>query len=372
MKILVVAPNVDMGVVKGDTVHLRNVLRYWSRDHRIHLVAPTDEADCPEGVERLATIDANYDFVPNYVERTLKSFAKTFSLVASNDYDAVYERHHLFGSGVFGSVLASCPTVLEVNGSLVGEHEIRDSISPATAKALRALERVIVRLSDRVVCVSPKVADQFRCRGISEAKLSIIANGCDPAEFHPVPDAKARLSWDEDVTHLGFVGSLTRWHGVERLVEALPEVLADRPQTELVVVGDGPLREPLAERVREDGLDDHVRFVGRVPHEEVPLYMSAFDAGAILKHPDIPGSPLKLYEYLACGTPVVATDDADFEIVGAEAVGETANYHDSADIARAILSVLDSDGEMAQRARRTALDHSWEKVAERVLNAIPR
>jgi glycosyltransferase involved in cell wall biosynthesis len=369
MKILVVAPNVDMGELRGDSIHLRNVVSHWSKDHEVQVISATDESDCPEGVDVAANATPSSRFLPDHAERLLRALFATLDARRTSDYDLVYERHHLFGSGLVGASFADCPKVLEVNGSPVREHELRENVAPATRCLLKAAEHVVFRLADGIVSVSPKVADDVRSSGVAESKLAVVANGCDPDAFSPVDDAKRRLGWDEDATHVGFVGGLNEWHGVGRIVEALPRVLEERPTTRFVVVGDGPSRTDLEERVTEQGVESQVDFLGQVPHEDVPLYMSAFDVGTILKHPEIPGSPLKLYEYLACGTPVVATDDADFDLLDGTTAGEKARYHDTEDVARAIVSLLDAEGDPAAEARSLALDHSWETVAERVLDA---
>jgi glycosyltransferase involved in cell wall biosynthesis len=373
MKILVVAPDVDMGMIRGDAIHLRNVVSHWAREHEIHLIAATGRSDCPDSVSRLVNSTPKTSFLPDYVEPWMRALPATLSLQHKYDYDLVYERHHLFGSGLLGSVFDDTQTVLEVNGSLVTEHEIRDSISAATAKVLRAVERSIVRLADKVICVSPKLADELRRRGVSETKPAVVSNGCDTETFRPRENAKAELGWDESWNHVGFVGGLFDWHGVEQIVDSLAHVLEVEPRTKLVIVGDGPLRDELEQQASDSGVEANVEFVGQVPHHRVPVFMSAFDVGTILKHPDIPGSPLKLYEYLACGTPVVATDDADFDVVARNRVGATARYDDSREVAEAILRVLDADdADISRQARSVARDHSWEKVAQRALDASSR
>lgn len=369
MKILVVAPNVDMGTVRGDAIHLQNIVKNWSKDHEVHVISLTEAVDCPDGVEVLANSVPTIRYVPEYLERALRGLITTVSLRRNHEYDLVYERHHVFGSGIVGTLFVPCPKVLEVNGSAVKEHELRDSISHVTGSLFRTVENVVFRLADRVICVSPRLADGLRDRGVPDDKIAVVANGCDTDAFRPLENGRRELGWDEDANYIGFVGGLNEWHGADRIVEALPSVLEAKPRTQFVIVGDGPLRADLEKRVSDSGLDEHVTFVGEVPHEEVPLYMSAFDVGTILKHPNIPGSPLKLFEYLACGTPVVATDDADFDLLDGTNAGKKARYHDTEDVSNAIVTLLDCDADVEAEARSLALDHSWEKVAERVLEA---
>jgi glycosyltransferase involved in cell wall biosynthesis len=367
MKILVVAPDVDMGVLRGDAIHLRNVISYWAQHHQIHIISSTAKSDCPDGIKFVADASSSTCFLPDYVEYPLRSLITTVRLLRNNEYDLIYERHHLFGSGLIGSLIYNCPTTLEVNGSLVKEHEIRESIPAGTTNLLRLVDKLTLRLADRIICVSPKLADELRDRGIPDRKLNIVSNGCDINTFKPRVNAKSQLGWDKETTYLGFVGGLNYWHGIKKVIYALPYVLEEEPQMKFIIVGDGPLRSDLENRAKKCGVENQIDFIGQVPYDSVPIYMSAFDVGIILKHPYIPGSPLKLCEYLACDTPVVATDDRDFDVIEQEKVGKKARYNDPQHIARAILEIINADANKFKPTRSVAIDHSWEKVANRVL-----
>jgi glycosyltransferase involved in cell wall biosynthesis len=113
-----------------------------------------------------------------------------------------------------------------------------------------------------------------------------------------------------DAVVIGFAGSLKPWHGVDLLLEAVARV-GDR-RLRLLIVGDGPEGETLRRRAGQPDLTGTVVFTGPVPHARMGDYLAAMDIGvAPYRAPgadegDFYFSPLKIFEYLAAGLPVVA------------------------------------------------------------------
>jgi glycosyltransferase involved in cell wall biosynthesis len=101
---------------------------------------------------------------------------------------------------------------------------------------------------------------------------------------------------------VGGVGSFRGFHALEQLVEAA----ACAPDTQLLLVGDGPERPRIEQMVRDRGV--RATFTGTVSHADLPTALAAMDAGVLVAPPDgsFHYSPLKLAEYLAAGLPVVA------------------------------------------------------------------
>src|SRR5262249_7297316 len=102
--------------------------------------------------------------------------------------------------------------------------------------------------------------------------------------------------------------SLKPWHGLEFLVDGFGKIVAHRPDTALLVVGEGPCLAELQTRVAHDRLERHVILTGRVPHADIPGYLAAMDV-TVAPYTAQDGfyfSPLKVVESLAAGRPVVA------------------------------------------------------------------
>jgi glycosyltransferase involved in cell wall biosynthesis len=209
--------------------------------------------------------------------------------------------------------------------------EIGDPARPLLANQSRpALEVALADWFDRQL---PARADRLVFRGwyLAEYFASIVPrgvlppwlwlpDGADMAVFSPRRDDPGVLGLRkrhglEGHFIVGLAGSIhlnpafNLFYGWE-LAEALGHIPAQRPIVGLVV-GDGPGR-PALEAARERlGLGDRLRLIGRVPHEEVPLWMNVFDVGLSTQTDDPVGwgrTTAKLPEYLGCGTPVVCSD----------------------------------------------------------------
>jgi glycosyltransferase involved in cell wall biosynthesis len=148
--------------------------------------------------------------------------------------------------------------------------------------------------------------------GVPAERIHVLPNAVDPLRFAPGAEAG---TIPEDVRQrvlgrcvIGFVGSLKPWHGVETLFEAFATLLTRRFAVHLIVVGEGPVREALEGVARERGLTTHVTFAGAVAHADVPAWLSLMDIATApyTPQPDFYFSPLKLFEYMAAGVPVVA------------------------------------------------------------------
>ncbi|MEM6834482.1 MAG: glycosyltransferase, partial [Pseudomonadota bacterium] len=170
-------------------------------------------------------------------------------------------------------------------------------------------------------------------------------------------------------TVLGFTGFVRDWHGLDRV---LP-LLKDRPDTALLIVGDGPARQDLEAQAANLGVKDQLQFTGFVEREEIPEYVAAFD---VALQPDVVpyASPLKLFDYLGLAKPVVAPDTANIREVLDH--GENAILFDAADpqaFARATGELLD-DAKAQEALGRAALktieagQYLWTANAARVIS----
>lgn len=290
--------------------------------------------------------------------------------------DLVYERASLFGSaGLTFARQVGVPHLLELNAPL-SEEQQRYRQGGALRGVADAAETWLLRQTGAVLAVSAPLAAQVIARGVPESQVHVVPNGVDPSRFHPAPDdgvIRAQLGLGRRPV-IGFLGGLRPWHGIEMLPPALTALRHRFPDLHAIVVGDGPLRDQVARDIAGRGLGPHVTFAGAVAHDEVPSYVRAFDV-AIAPYPDAPHafyfSPLKVFEYMACGIPVVAADLGQLrEIVRP---GETGMVYPAGDLAAlvAACTTLLADPVAARRLGAAAAmtahaRYTWANNAARV------
>jgi len=225
--------------------------------------------------------------------------------------DVLYERYTLFGFG--GIELArtlEVPHVLEVNAPLVREHEGARGLH---LKAMaQALERRVWSSTDALLVVSDALRREALASGVSEERIHVVPNGVDPSVFSMDSTARdrvrARLGLGTGPV-IGFVGSLKPWHGTELLLQAFVRAQRNHPEARLLIVGDGPQRQALQAETDAAGVRDSVCFTGAVDHAQVPETMAAMDIATApyLPQEDFYFSPIKVYEAMVLGLPVVAS-----------------------------------------------------------------
>jgi glycosyltransferase involved in cell wall biosynthesis len=194
--------------------------------------------------------------------------------------------------------------------SLFGEHS-ESTIETVMAPNLRA--------ADRVIAVSPHIADQAMQLGVQSKRLRVIRSGVDTEHFRPraLPRERAaarqRLGLAAEAKLVLFVGNLEPRKQVDVLVRAMASVRQQLPDAALIVVGSGEsagVQDQTARLIRlthDLGLaaDDAVRFVGRVEDERLLDYYAAADIFALPSSSEAQG--IVALEAMACGLPVVAS-----------------------------------------------------------------
>ncbi|HYT61354.1 MAG TPA: glycosyltransferase family 4 protein [Haliangiales bacterium] len=339
MKILYLCP--DLGVPalgrKGASVHVRELVAAFGRaGHNVVLAAPVlnkSPWETPAVVEanllhvrpssRIAEVAAALkglnallgveNSLPGELRRILYNQEFKDDLKRRFDGDPpdfIYERASLYGTA--GVVLArelNAPHLLELNAPLAVEQA--SYRGRGLGELASEAERWTLSRADAVLTVSAALRDHVVSLGAEAARVHVFPNGVDPSLFQPgPPDAsvRARLGLDDGPV-LGFVGGLRPWHGIEALPGLIERLARRHRQIRLAVVGDGQLRPQLEESFRKKKMRERVVFAGTLPHEEVAAVVRQFDI-ALAPYPRLDHafyfSPLKLFEYMACGVAVVA------------------------------------------------------------------
>ena len=258
------------------------------------------------------------------------------------------------------------PLVYEAH--LVGELWARDrGAPPRKAARLHELERDIYARAAAVAAITQGLLDEIRSRFGYTGPAAVVPSAVDTSLFKPV--------WEGgDGRTVAWVGTLQFWKGIELLLQAL----ALAPGLRLKVVGGGKPEDEqrLKSEIARLGLGERVELTGRVAQADIPLHVKTC---ACAVHPLPPEhsisarftSPLKLFEYMAMGLPIVAADVPSVREVLQD--GRTARLYQAGD-ARALavaLTELTSDNALAGRlsadAAQEGAKHSYRHRAEQLL-----
>jgi len=295
------------------------------------------------------------------------------------DVDFVYERFGSFQN--LGRLFQrrGVKWILETNGPYFVEAD-QERKSLYLKQIAQKIEISAYRNCDLLICVSTSLKEILvNDLGVDAEKVFILPNGVDIDFFCPNKYEPIRFF---DYPIIGYVGAVIKRQGLDLLIRVLAEVIEEGIIFGLVIVGEGEDRDSLIELADQLNIADYVKFVGQVRREDVPRYIGGFDlgfSGQMVVSNGLLGkmyhSPLKLYEYLAMGKPVIASsyDDAN-NVIRNGSTGFLFNPGDSKTLKKVILQAhnqRDRWDKMSEQARSLIIQHhSWERRAESLASEI--
>src|SRR5262249_5476529 len=279
----------------------------------------------------------------------------------------------------------------------------RDSKPPPLryAALYEKVEELAFRQAAAISVVSAHIKDDLVRRGIDARKILVNPNGADLDRYAP-PSAdekrgvRATLGFNDDHRVIGFTGTFGWWHGGDVLAAAIPRLCRRSPHVRFLLSGEGTHKPLLDKAIEHHGLEDRVVRVGSVPQAEGARLLKACDLFVSPHNRHMAdgtffGSPTKIFEYMAMGAGIVATN--------LEQIGEVLSPAlTPADLARGDVSVGDRrsvlcapgdvDGlvegitglirrpdiaaALGRNARRAATEYSWQRHVERLWAFIDR
>lgn len=248
----------------------------------------------------------------------------------------------------------------------------------AKYRLTRWLETRAARAADHVATICGGLRRDLLDRGLAAGKLSVVPNACDLERHPPISQRDAALAAELGLGEgpvVGFVGSFYPYEGLDLLIDAFPAVRAAAPGAQLMFVGGGPEEDMLRRRAAALPSADAaaVRFIGRVPNDQVRRYYSLFD---LLAYPRKSKritelvTPLKPLEAMALTRNFIASSVGGHrELIRDGETGVLFAPDDPEALAQAAVSVL-TEPEAQRAARRAAgrqfveQERSWRAVAE--------
>lgn len=246
----------------------------------------------------------------------------------------------------------------------------------STKWLLYALERKFIMAGKAAFTVSNQIKSYFVEHGIPADFMHVIPNGADPDRFSPeIPCDDVRTKYDlHDSIVIGFVGSFIYWHGIENLTSVIARTLKANKNAKFLMVGEGGPMKPMLEKfIKENHLENRAILSGFVPHESIPQYINAMDI-VLAPYPKLDFfyySPVKIYEYMSMGKPVISTRLGQIaEIIEDQRNGFLTEPDEVEEITRMIIELSHNAEQRKQvgtAARQDILEkYSWKKRGEQL------
>jgi glycosyltransferase involved in cell wall biosynthesis len=368
----------------GSVSHVKGMVKaFTAAGFNVIYVADAPLAALPQQVTQLQIQPlAILDFFDELqlIHYNLRVIHRLGAIVRQFRPSLIYQRHAIFnfaGGAIAGRY--DIPMILEANDSEVWikKHWSRLLFEDLGTRC----EALALEFADRIAVVSAGVEEQLSRYRIERKRYLLNPNGVDPEEFRPDIDGAPIREQYGLAGHIvvGFIGSFTRWHGVETLFDAAVSSIQRESTLRFLMIGEGDLRSALQRRAADLGLEQSIIFTGLVPHSDAPRHLAASD---ILVSPHLGfedgtkffGSPTKLFEYMAMGKPIIASR---LEQIG-EVVrdGENGLQMTPGDASQLAVQILDlaRDRELRTRlgaaARQEVVQrYTWKANVDRILKS---
>lgn len=241
-------------------------------------------------------------------------------------------------------------------------------------RVTRSLETRLCRKVDGIVTICEGLRQNLIARGLPAEKITVVPNAVDVDRFATVGEADPTLIDKlglRGAKVIGFIGSFYGYEGLPLLIEAMPKILAEHPETCLLLVGGGPDLPAIRAKLAAFGLERSVVMAGRVPHGTVLDYYALVDL-FVFPRLSMPltelVTPLKPLEAMAAGRPVAASDVGGHrELIEDGKTGFLFPAGDAGALAAHVSNILKNQSslpEIVENGRRFADIRRWDKVSQ--------
>lgn len=311
------------------------------------------------------------------------------SFIGNKKIMFLYQRSALNAyAGIKYALKNQIPFVLEYNGSEVWISGKWGGRKLKANEISEQIERLTFDKADLITCVSRALQEQLVQNGVSESKIIVNPNGVDPNKYRPELSGKAVrkiFNIDQDKIVVGFIGTYGAWHGAEILAQAFANTVSSREYGEklhFMFIGDGQRMPDVKRIISSSGFQEKCSFTGVVPQNEGPDYLAACDilVSPQIKNPDgtpFFGSPTKLFEYMAMGKAIIASNMEQLAEVCEN--GKTALLCEPGSVSELSDAILRLASDKALRdrlganARKEVCEkYTWEIHTKKIVEALQR
>jgi glycosyltransferase involved in cell wall biosynthesis len=351
-----------------------DVLMGVEKDQFFHLCMPTCELgrNLPNVPELLYN-----DQLIKYIDSNWLNWSPSF----------IYQRYSLGNYvGAFLKHKYGTPYICEYNGSLPWMARHWEKRRLFHERLMTRIELLNLKIADIIMVVSQPLKDELIMRGIDADKILVNPNGVDPDCYSPdVDGSRIRAQYLLDgKTIIGFIGTFGKWHGAEILAEAFGKLLDEYPEhqgrVKLFMIGDGITMPLVKENIEKFNLSENCILTGLIPQEKGPEYLAACDilvASHKPNHDGTPffGSPTKLFEYMAMGKGIVASDlDQIGEVLKHEHTAWMVKPGDAASLMSGLKVLIDDKprrDRLGKAARQEVVEkYTWKEHTRKIIDKL--
>lgn len=382
MKKLLFYTSIDLTTFSGERTHIINFIKHLPTSLKIFLICSNINEETKRDLNRK---DLKIISPPNFRNSMVKKIITPFlflKIAKKESPELIYIRSSIyvfFVSYLLDIFLKNNKIIMEINGVLIIELKKRNFPS-LLIKLITFFEKGLLKKTDYVICVSEMIKQNLlRNYQLDAKKFFVCPNGIDTKLFKPIKKKVAflRTKLDPSYKYIGYVGGLTEWQNLEVFIDAFPLLLKENSKFRFLIVGGGRKEKNLEEKLKKIGLGKMVLLTGVIPYKELPYWISILNLGILpdtrIKENQFLSSPLKLWEYLACGIPVIGFRAKEIELLEKEGIGFIVSQ-DPKVIKKKILQFFEfnikKEKEIKEKARIIAMGHSWENTVKSTLNLI--
>lgn len=384
MRLAMVAPSVKFPDTLGQTTHqwaLAKGLADLGTEVHLYCRRPNGLPELEEGVHFHRVFSTEFPGKRPFFTASCRRLLARDN--ARRPYDLIHDRGYLFGgSGGNEGRVAGVPVVLQIDDNWPLSEAMASRLAQFDlyqSAALRSCHNQLENATAGFAVSATLRAQAQDWHPMAEEKLEVIPNGAHLDTFNPQAEPlgiRPRLGLSDDTPLALFVGAMGPWHGTDQLAEVARKLADLEPAGHVVVAGGGS--EKWATVGHEKASPKNLHWLGRLPVQDIPRLMVECQVG-LTPYPDrdFGFSPLKVFEYFACGLPVVASRlPSTQEVIDDGASGLLVPPGDGMALGEATTRVLD-DPQLTSRLREGGLEaartkYNWKAIVEMLMSLYQR
>jgi len=246
------------------------------------------------------------------------------------------------------------------------------------------LTALAFKFSNKIIVISNGLKEFLKKRGVRDKKIIIARDAVDAEEFKNLTLAEdtrksINLTFENIiVSYIGKFTTMSEEKGIEQMIEAFVKVFEAYPNARLLLVGANEEEKIATEKIiRKNSLPNGIIVLTHKPRMEAYALMKASNILLMYypntEHYRLYMSPLKLFEYMASGVPIISSDLESLREIVSDKTIYFAETDNSAKLSETILKVLDNKEEREEKAMKAleeVTQHSWSKRAQKILQSI--